>query len=951
MASLSERAREDATLLQSLLRSRATAMHTSPRTGSEPSRSVNVPTLSTRSDEFADLWDNALDNYFTRTGVNLRDRDQDLYRRLQGCSSSDSVVQVLEDIALDFKTYRQGSERANKIRSALSSVAYGISVLVEVGAESAASKSFPGGKAIFVAIAILIKATQGVSQRFDALVAILEKFGFYLSRLPIRMDIGLGTESRRLTIQLLSKMVHTFALATETMKKSRTHHFINVFLNKNDETHDLTQSVGVLVEEDARLGLVEMHRAVSHLSDKMDSLLAHAYSYSERQPESTLLDLQDELASVKEITRTGFATLTAHMPLATGSREEARPPTTRSIPNSVSPFFTTWEERTSLASTIEDGLDDCVTPVQRQSSAEIDRMAERIRALELAQDSIHEQLAQKEGSSWEWKLWARMSLLKPALLTRMVNELHATFRDLTPDDRAALREGIAALYAAVNMTVTGAADGGTTITAWFAVLLNPGAVFTAFLPLAAAYTVAYLGWQRVHSSSSVTNLRRLHDPRMDTIILIDVLGVHMLLPLDRVGTWMELHALLVHHFTNREGVEYVRNQAYMIMHPHGDSVIRPNSWTRIIRGGLTLEMSIVLRRRFLDCPYCGTAAHRPLEGRTECVSCHRQYWATNADTSDPDGNQMKEPGASPLGSPNEPLSALSKDASPVSDGSLDSPNSPGFDSFRRITVLHAAAVRLPADAPSTEGSLHVQSPVPIPAPSVIPSSEVPRSPVFDHAKERPPSRPISPITHRLATHSYPVASSSLPPETVVIPPRVKIAPLPNRRREELRSRSRSPLSRASSSTPTRTEPRSPNDKSHPYGAELDRELMSNHLARVWPQGLHPPRSRRSSMRSSTSRATDDDGDTTSGMRRRRTSPKSRAGDAPSHSKSGRMGSLTPTVAMTGAPDPLKRNIGPDKAIAKGKQDGGQEGYTSNTSATESSEQYYTPPEGNVTSSS
>ena len=126
--------------------------------------------------------------------------------------------------------------------------------------------------------------------------------------------------------------------------------------------------------------------------------------------------------------------------------------------------------------------------------------------------------------------------MNPTSLVHMMNTIRACFLDLTAEDRSALKEGIASLYSIAAITVTASADRNI-VTACFAVWLNPGAVFAAFLPMAAVYIVAYLCWRQVRSPAPHGIPRGLDDPRMDTIMLIDVLGVHMLLPLERVSTW------------------------------------------------------------------------------------------------------------------------------------------------------------------------------------------------------------------------------------------------------------------------------------------------------------------------------------------------------------------------------------------------------------------------------
>ena len=114
--------------------------HSSSIVGEIRSRQKSTAWTSFSSDDFEELWDDALDDYFARTDVDLSDRDQDLYRRLQSCSSSDSVVRTLDELAVEFRAYRKGSRRSAKIRPLLSSVARGVLVLIDAGAECAASK-------------------------------------------------------------------------------------------------------------------------------------------------------------------------------------------------------------------------------------------------------------------------------------------------------------------------------------------------------------------------------------------------------------------------------------------------------------------------------------------------------------------------------------------------------------------------------------------------------------------------------------------------------------------------------------------------------------------------------------------------------------------------------------------------------------------------------------------
>lgn len=76
----------------------------------------------------------------------------------------------------------------------------------------------------------------------------------------------------------------------------------------------------------------------------------------------------------------------------------------------------------------------------------------------------------------------------------------------------------------------------------------------------------------------------------------------------------DVHAFLLDQFNNREGTDYVKSRAYAITDASGGggSVIQPSSWKQAVRGGMTLEMSIVVRRHLplfaRQCPWCEWSA-------------------------------------------------------------------------------------------------------------------------------------------------------------------------------------------------------------------------------------------------------------------------------------------------------------------------------------------------------
>ena len=74
-----------------------------------------------------------------------------------------------------------------------------------------------------------------------------------------------------------------------------------------------------------------------------------------------------------------------------------------------------------------------------------------------------------------------------------------------------------------------------------------------------------------------------------------------------------MHGILLRHFIDMPGAEYVRSRAYTIMHTDentglGEAIIEPSSWVQTVEAGMIFEMSIVVLQLtpLLQCPWCKT---------------------------------------------------------------------------------------------------------------------------------------------------------------------------------------------------------------------------------------------------------------------------------------------------------------------------------------------------------
>ncbi|KAJ6526139.1 hypothetical protein DFH09DRAFT_1371749 [Mycena vulgaris] len=217
-----------------------------------------MPTQNTvESDRFASLWVDAFDVYEHRTGIDLRDENSDIALGLHNCDSEDSVLDALHKTAIAFGGYRVGSPKWHKFRQKLKPVITAVTVFIDAAAECATSKSVPGGKSVFVAIGVLLKATQGVSEKLDALVDLLESLGLFLRQLKIRTDVPFGNESKIVVVEILVEVLKALALATQRMKKNRIQQFVREIF-RGDDMRAVLDRLNKLTTIESRMAVAEM---------------------------------------------------------------------------------------------------------------------------------------------------------------------------------------------------------------------------------------------------------------------------------------------------------------------------------------------------------------------------------------------------------------------------------------------------------------------------------------------------------------------------------------------------------------------------------------------------------------------------------------------------------------------------------------------------------------------
>ncbi|VDC00351.1 unnamed protein product [Peniophora sp. CBMAI 1063] len=284
---------------------------------SYPKRAPSVFSESSTLTGVDDLWDEALEEYKRITGLDLRSLDDPLARRLGACTSNEDVLNALVETAAAVETYRKGGAMESSIRGALKHLVHGLSILLETGAEAASSLAIPGGKAPFVAVAVLLKAAKGVSAKLDDLEKLFVQFNIYLKRLNDRLRVPLEHHARAIAVEVLVEMLKALALATKVMRENRFKHFLKALFVEGSEARQAVQRLEDILTNEERTSIthiiVGMHALKEDLLDARQGVhrAVDDVQITVNYTSALVVDVRNELNT----TNTQLADLTATIEL------------------------------------------------------------------------------------------------------------------------------------------------------------------------------------------------------------------------------------------------------------------------------------------------------------------------------------------------------------------------------------------------------------------------------------------------------------------------------------------------------------------------------------------------------------------------------------------------------------------------------------------------------------
>ncbi|KZV76155.1 hypothetical protein PENSPDRAFT_747858 [Peniophora sp. CONT] len=533
-----------------------------PKSRPNPVRHPEEIHPSRGTDDMAALWGDALDEYRQITGQDFRDPHSQfhpLYLRLEACSEEGAILSVLESETQLLDTYLQGSGWFSRLRGALLPIAKCVLAVIEVGGEAAAASKVPVGKAIFVAVAILLKAAVNVSETLHALMDLLETFASYVACLEIDRCAPIEVGLRKITVQTLVEMLKTLAYAFQTIGHGRWVYFLRSLAGQGNEVLERSRRADNLMERDARFRVTSIHAMMKTLTAVSIPLVLQA-----------LESMECQLASLDA----GVNNLSIEM-------------------SDHGQLITRVSNRHELRSTLHIVLSG--VRMRRMETA----LASMARQLEAASPPAHTPRSLIIRIEFPDANFTRLS--------RMAGGLLGLARLLSGVEQSSLRGSIGIL--ADGTTTDNGSDNDTTVVS-LSGAVNVSSVLNAAHSVAVAVFTAFTRWTYIWPFQEAIGRNPDH-ARVNSIILIDAVGREMELRLDM--SWDDVHAALLEQFRDREGLEYVQANSYNLLTENGTeqlSIIERDVWEQTMQAGMTVEMSIVVRQltALAQCPYCNLAA-------------------------------------------------------------------------------------------------------------------------------------------------------------------------------------------------------------------------------------------------------------------------------------------------------------------------------------------------------
>ncbi|KZV75306.1 hypothetical protein PENSPDRAFT_600332 [Peniophora sp. CONT] len=567
------------------------------------------------TDDIGDLWKAALDEYHQALQIDLRNNDAPFIRDLGRCTTSGEVLEIIQNTSGLLSDKRQGKKPSRAIRRALKPIVHHLHIILDAAAETGSSLGVPGGKGIFAAVAILLKAADRVSAAFNDMEKLLQRLRAYVTRLKVRVRVPLKSESKDIAVMALVKILKTLASLTRIVQRGRIQHFLYALFSDTDEVGSAFEGLEEAAVEEERMAIAELVVGVEHMSS-----MIHVVDASIANLSQSLDVIRPTLELTNTTTRAILSEARDNRMHNEAMAEMLHTLLDRTIASTSSITIPSLESTPASADAFEQHMD--LRPTQTTYRLQSVNLGGQLR-----------QIISRFGAEDQDLIWRALV----ALFSWVVEAEGGKLESASSLAVVTLPNLAQAAETVVSMIVT------------FLVLFMTWKLFTVSRPIGLS---------------------------PDSLIIVDVLGEVFVLGPETFSTWENTHNFLLQAFQGRVGMTYVQRRDYGL----GDSdhaVIEPRSWPQLVRSGSRLNMSIVIRERTPQCPYCRTER----DGREVVTDDGRIICAHEA-----------------CGRPYGTYTSLNKDAPTETPTDVETPASGSFELFIPGSFIEDV-VSLPKDAP------------------------------------------------------------------------------------------------------------------------------------------------------------------------------------------------------------------------------------------------------------
>ncbi|KZV73967.1 WD40 repeat-like protein [Peniophora sp. CONT] len=265
--------------------------------------------------DLSGIWNEAVAEYrrSIESDSKLSGRHAELTRALEHCSDTKAILNELQNLSQDISYWRQGSEWSQKVRKVLKPMVGGLCNSMDILGETASALNVPGAKAVFAALAILLKAADRVSAKFDNVEKLLNRFANYVECLRIRVTPHIDYALKKSAVQVLSTLLSAMGGVTKTLNRGKlglcfwldhadlsftllTGNYTEAIFKGSNAIDDAMKVLDELEKQESRLLNSDIHRKMGDIFRHVTGNVSSAQAKSiDEYPVNRLNSVYDEI--------------------------------------------------------------------------------------------------------------------------------------------------------------------------------------------------------------------------------------------------------------------------------------------------------------------------------------------------------------------------------------------------------------------------------------------------------------------------------------------------------------------------------------------------------------------------------------------------------------------------------------------------------------------------------